>query len=473
MRAKRMILLPFLLAAVVNGWSQGNGKFTGIWEGKVNLGIELRIVFRINEKAGGLISTADSPDQGAYGLKCDTTIASGDSLFIGMKDLKASFAGVLTADSLLDGFFTQSARLPLSLKKVERPSERKPTQAPQPPFPYKSEEVEYDNKDQSLHYGGTLTLPEGTGTHPAVVLITGSGPQNRDEDIMGHKVFAVLADALSRNGIVVLRVDDRGIGKSTGVFADATSADFASDVNNSLDYLLSRPEVDKKKIGLIGHSEGGMIAPMVATGRKDISFIILLAGPGIKITDLMAEQNAAILRSANIGEKAVASYTTLYKALMQEIVTSADTAQAKAAASTRVQQWVAATDTALLKDLGLDSEKSRESLLAQLVNQFSRKWFRYFAQFDPQPYLRKLTGKVLAINGDRDIQVIATSNLAGIENALKKSRVKAYTIKAMPGLNHLFQTCVKCTLAEYGELEETFSPVALKVINDWVDKNVK
>jgi pimeloyl-ACP methyl ester carboxylesterase len=321
--------------------------------------------------------------------------------------------------------------------------------------------------------GATITIPEGKGPFPAALLITGSGPQNRDEEIMGHKTFAVLADHLTRKGFIVLRVDDRGVGKSTGNFANATSADFANDVSSGIDYLLTRPEVNKKKIGLIGHSEGGMIAPMLATQRKDIDFIVLLAGPGVKIIDLMTEQNAAVLRSVNMSKEAIEAYLPFYKEAISQIISAPDTATAYKAADALLKKWIAKTNEEIVTQLGMKDRSAQQSKLSTLSKQLSTPWFKYFLTFDPQPYLQKLQCKVLAINGGKDIQVIASQNLPGIETSLKKSKSKVYDIKELSGLNHLFQTCHKCTLQEYGELEETFSPVALQLVGDWMIKNVK
>lgn len=475
MKNRSFIILASLLAINFTGMAQAGKKLTGSWEGKLNVGVELRIVFHIKANDhGGLTATADSPDQSAFGLKCDTVIVSGaDSVQIQMNALNAGFAGRLVSDSVITGSFTQRMVVPLSLKKVDKPSVRVRPQTPKTPFPYKSEDIEYDNADKSLHYGATITIPEGKGPFPAAVLITGSGPQNRNEEMMGHQPFAVLADALTRNGFVVLRVDDRGVGKSTGVFSQATSADFASDVNTSLDYLLARPEVNKKKTGIIGHSEGGMIAPVVAAKRKDIDFIVLLAAPGIRIDELMAQQNAAILRSIGISQPAVDAYIPFYKQLMNKISTSPDSAAAAVDAGILFQQWVADTDPALLKEVGFDTEEVRKNAVSRFVGEFSGKWFKYFLAFDPGPYLQKLNTKVLALNGEKDIQVIASPNLAGIEAALKKSKTRNYTVKALPGLNHLFQTCTLCTIAEYGLLEETISSVVLEEIKEWLNKNVK
>ena len=299
MKRRSFFIAFFLFALMICGIAQSNDRFTGVWEGKLNIGVELRVVFHISDNGkGALVSTTDSPDQSVFGIKCDTTIIIGEKITIEIKELGGSFAGQLLNDSTIDGKIIQGVELPIILKKVSKPSERMRPQTPPPPPPQKSEDIEYDNADQSLHYGATITIPEGKGPFPAAVLITGSGAQNRDEEIMGHKLFAVIADQLTRKGFIILRVDDRGIGKSTGKFGEATSADFAKDVTTSINYLLSRPEVNPKKLGLIGHSEGGMIAPMVAADRKDIDFIILLAGPGVKIIDLNG--NIVLAKQINI-----------------------------------------------------------------------------------------------------------------------------------------------------------------------------
>ncbi len=475
MKIKYLLGILILSAlATTTSVAQAITRFTGTWEGKLDVGVELRIVFHIKENGkGALTATADSPDQGALGLKCDTAIVFSETLTIEMKDLNARFTGKLVNDSVIDGNFTQGAEIPLVLKKVDKPSERKRSQTPQPPFPYKTEEIEYYNKDKSLRFGATITIPSGKGPFPAALLITGSGPQNRDEDIMGHKLFAVLADHLSRNGFVVVRTDDRGVGKSTGKFEGATSADFAQDASAGVEYLQSRPEVNNKKIGLVGHSEGGMIAPMVATQRKDINFIVLMAAPGIKITELMTEQNIAILRSAGISTEATAAYSALYKKLLEQILNAPDTVAASSIVHKTIKEWADTTRQKLVEELDLHFAEKRNNIATSLAQIMSSPWFKYFLAYDPVVYLERIKCKVLAINGDKDIQVISSSNLAGIEQALKKGKAKNYHVTELAGMNHLFQRCTKCTLDEYGELEETFSPIALGVISDWLSKNVK
>lgn len=475
MRYKCFLLFFIVVLTAGTAVAQEHKKFIGDWEGVLNAGIELRVIFHIRDNGkNGLTTTADSPDQAIFDIPCDTTTVQGAILAIEMKSMNASFSGSLLGDSIINGEFKQGVVLPLQLKKGLQPSrERKRLQTPQPPFPYKSEDVEYNNKDKSLRYGATITLPLGSGPYPTALLITGSGPQNRDEEIMGHKLFAVLADHLTRKGYIVLRVDDRGIGTSTGQFDKATSADFANDVRAGINYLLSRPEVDKKKIGLIGHSEGGMIAPIVASQRKDIDFIVLMAAPGIPIIDLMTEQNAAILRSAGISSKGVSAYTPVYKKTITQILHTTDSAATIMQVQKTISDWADTTDPQVVKELGLELKENRDEMALTLAKAMLLPWFKYFLAFDPAPYLQKLNSKVLAIAGDKDIQVIASSNLAGITASLKKSKAKNVEIRELKGLNHLFQTCKNCTIEEYSQLEETISPVALMVISDWLDKHVK
>ncbi len=474
MKSKKFITVIIALAFSFCSSAQSINKFPGTWEGVLDLGVELRIVFNIKaDGKGGLITTADSPDQSAYGMKCDTTFLKADSLIIELKNLRARFAGMLINDSTLQGFFKQNNSLPLTLKKVEKASVKRRSQLPIPPFPYISQDIIYENANKTLKYGATITIPNGKGPFPAAILITGSGAQNRDEEIMGHKPFAVIADYLTRQGFIVLRVDDRGVDKSTGDFSKATTADFAKDVHTGVDYLLSRSEVDKTKVGLIGHSEGGMIAPMVASERKDINFVVLLAGPGVKIIDLMSAQNSAILQSMKVPEESVAVYRPFYKKLITKLADISDTTAALTMARKELKDWVDHAKNKTLIDLNMNTEEAREEIIKANVQALSSPWFKYFLKFDPAPYLKKMKCKVLALNGDKDIQVISKQNLPGIEKALKKGKNKNVEIKELPGLNHLFQTCKECTVAEYGILEETFSPAALKIIGDWLNKQVR
>ena len=444
-----------------------NERFTGTWEGTLQAGVDLKIVFHI-AKDGKV--KADSPDQSAFGLPCSDAIINQNEIRFEITEVKASYTGKLVNDSTMEGIFTQGVDLPLTLKKKGNPGLRKRPQTPLPPFPYSTEEVIYPNADSTLRFGATLSIPAGKGPFPAVVLITGSGPQNRDEEILGHKFFMVLADHLTRNGILVLRADDRGVGKSTGNFSKATSEDFAKDISTHVDYLLTRNEVNKKWIGLIGHSEGGMIAPMVAAARKDIAFLVLMAGPGVKCMDLLVEQNVAIARTAGTSEAAMDGLRTLFRKMATAVLATADMKTAFASASAIADDWAAQTDSSIQQSLGVETKKKRDQYVRSLVLEFQTPWFRYFLQFDPAPWLQKIKCPVLAINGEKDIQVISGQNLPGMKAALKKSKSKNYEVKELPGLNHLFQTCTACNTGEYGELEETLSPLALNSISEWLGR---
>lgn len=454
---------------------------SGIWNGTLNIAGELHLVLHLNLLNDGTYSgTLDSPDQNVSGIKCDkVSVEKGirgiHSMSFTIEKLKVSYTGNLLNDSTLSGTFTQGIQIPLEFKRTNVPYVAKQVnhpQTPKPPFPYRSEDVTYIN--DGLQYGGTLTIPQGKGRFPAVLLITGSGQQDRDETILGQKPFAVIADALTRDGFIVLRVDDRGIGNSTGDFATSTTADFVKDVNASVNYLISRPEVNDKKIGLLGHSEGAMIAPVVASQRKDIDFIVLLAAPGVKIIDLMAEQNAAVLKSTGLDSSLVETFKPVYKQIATIVETSPDTSTARQNILQYLNNWYSKTDPATLSALGFKSENEAREYGDELLKVFSSPWFKYFLQFDPHPYLTKLKKvKVLALNGSRDIQVIAKQNLPAVKSALEQGETKNFEVKELPGLNHLFQTCHTCTVAEYGQLEETIAPVALQTIISWLNQNVK
>ncbi len=454
---------------------------TGIWNGTLNVAGNLHIVLHINKLQNGLYAgTLDSPDQHASGITCDkvvvsTTAANNTTLNFTIDKIKISYTGSLINDSTVSGTFTQGVNIPLDFHRTNTPYTAKVIehpQTPKPPFPYKTEDVTY--KNDSLQYGATITIPQGNGPFPAVLLITGSGPQDRDETIFNQKPFAVIADALTRDGFVVLRVDDRGIGSSTGNFATSTTADFVNDVNASFNYLKTRPEVNTKKMGLLGHSEGAMIAPVVASQRSDVNFIVLLAAPGVKTVGLMAEQNAAVFKSTGVAAPVADSFKNVYKQVIVAITNATDTAAARQNALLVINNWYAKTDSTDLRALGFINPTTKDLYVQSMMSAYSSPWFKYFIQFDPQPYLTKLKKvKVLALNGSKDIQVVSQQNLPAVEAALKQGKTKNYEVKEMPGLNHLFQTCTKCTVQEYGELPETFAPVALQTITDWLNKNVK
>ena len=454
-------------------FSNAQTSVEGAWEGKLNTGsFSLRLVFHLKKDAAGLSGTMDSPDQGATGIPLSKVELKGDSLLMEVASINGKAVGRLVNDSTFSGQWSQGpASLPLALKKVAQPTKINRPQTPQPPFAYHSEDVIYSSKDASIQYGATITIPKtGAGPFPALILITGSGQQNRDEELFGHKPFAVLADYLTKQGYAVLRVDDRGVGKTTGKADMATSKDFAEDVKVGLDYLKSREEVDKTKLGMLGHSEGGMIAQLVAAERSDIAFVISLAGPGQKITELMADQGRAVMQSSGLSKQTVDAAAAFSSALVPAVIKAKSDSAARVAAKAIFDAWAKKTPQEMVQaTTGISSEKD----LNDMVDVYRSPWMMYFFQYDPAPYISKMKGKVLVLNGEKDIQVASKPNLTGWRSSLAKSGVKKYDIMELKGLNHLFQHCKTCTVPEYAQLEETFAPEALEAIGAWLKANIK
>lgn len=463
------LLAPVLLLSATAVAQQ---KFSGMWQGVLNAGRPLHMAFHIKDSTA---ATLDVLEQNVKDFAASGVNIIGDSIHINFSKLSSSYKGVITGTDVITGSWNQAGRsFPMEIRRNEKPAELNRPQTPRAPFAYNSEDVTFKSADKKITYGATLTVPKGNGPFPAVLLISGSGRQNRDEEVFGHKPFAVIADHLTKSGYAVLRVDDRGIGQTTGGDPGLTSADFVKDAAAALDYLKTRKEVDKKKIGMAGHSEGGMIAQMLATERADIDFIVLLAGPGIKATDLMMEQNGAILRANGAKEEVVTAYLELYKNIAEGVVAAKTKADVKTNVAGAIKKWREHTDPQIvMATTGISDNTSEEVVSEKIAQQFMDPWLRYFLAYDPKPYLEKMEVKVLALNGEKDVQVISKSNLNGMEMGLSKSKSKQYNVMEVPGLNHLFQECKQCTVAEYAQLEETFSPSALLMITEWLDKYVK
>ena len=319
------------------------------------------------------------------------------------------------------------------------------------------------NQEAGIKLAGTLTLPDSGGPFPAAVLITGSGPEDRNEAIFGHKPFLVLADYLTRRGIAVLRCDDRGVGKSTGDYTSATTEDLASDALVQVEYLKTRKEVDPARIGLIGHSEGGIIAPIVANRTEDVAFVVLLAGTGLPGDSVLMLQTALIARSNGATDSAVVEMTRLERRILDIVMQNEDTAKAGAALRALFRESLAGMDERGKEALGF----TEESIDAQ-VSTVLTPWFRYFLRYDPRPALRALKAPVLAIIGGKDLQVAPDVNLPAIKSVLEAGGNKDYTVRELPGLNHLFQHAETGAVTEYAKIEETIAPEALELVGDWI-----
>jgi uncharacterized protein len=351
-------------------------------------------------------------------------------------------------------------------------NKRNRPQTPQPPFEYNVDSVEYDNADKTVHLGATFTYPKTGKSFVTAVMITGSGLQDRDETIFNHKPFAVIADYLTKNGFAVLRVDDRNMGKSKGDIKNATSMDFADDVMTSINYLLQRKEVDKNKIGVIGHSEGGFIAPIIYTKWPKLAFIISLAGTGVSGFEISLKQATEPLKGL-IDSASLNAYYALEKTALQNITDNADKPDSVTLAAEKksYSDWKAAQPDTTLTTLHLKNVTT--DMFATQISFQLKPWVKYFLATDPAQFWGKVKCPVLVLNGEKDMQVNANQNIPAITASLQKAGDKNVTAKIFPGLNHLFQHCTKCTFVEYNELEETFAPEVLQVMADWLKKNFK
>jgi pimeloyl-ACP methyl ester carboxylesterase len=439
----------------------------GHWQGSLQ-GM-VRIVVHIERRGDGSLHGAlDSPDQGAMGLALDSLVFAGDSLRFALRMVGGGYAARMntTGDTLVGAWSQLGQTLPLALARTSAPPEPRRTQRVVPPYPYDTLAVSIANAAApGVTLAGTLTLPRGKGPFPAAILITGSGGQDRDETVFGHRPFRVLADHLTRNGIAVLRVDDRGVGGSTGKQAGATSEDFATDVIAGMDWLAKRPDIAKRKIGLIGHSEGGLIAPIVARQRRDVGFVVLLAGPGLRGDSLMILQSTAVRRAYVSSEEALGREAAAIRVAYGAAIAN-DSAGVVAAVRSLVDLQLGTSSGA-----SGGTTADRENLVNGAVRQIWSPWFRYFLAHDPAADLAGIRCPVLALNGDRDVQVVAKENLDGITNALRAGGNKDVTVMALPGLNHLFQACTACTVGEYAMIEETISPSALETVSGWIRRH--
>lgn len=456
-----LALLPTILLA------QQNQHFVGSWMGKLNVGAaELRLGVNLKADSAGLLhATLDSPDQKAYGLKTDKTTINGSKIVIEAKMMMAQYEGTLqVGDSTINGTWTQGGKtFDLNLKKLQRPIVLNRPQEPKQPFPYKSEEVKFLNTKANIELAGTLTIPQGAGPFPAVVLVTGSGPQDRNETLMGHKPFLVISDYLTRQGIAVLRYDDRGIGQSKGFFGTATSFDFADDAEAGLMWLKQQPLIDKNRTGIAGHSEGGLIAPIVASRNKDVDFVILLAGTGVTGEEIILAQAQLIGSKSGGSPEALKENDLLSRRLYAAIKKEPNNDKALPELKKIFEEGI--ENSKFLDEKIKTAQKEQAS---SILIQITSPWFRTFLELDPKPYLLKTKCWVLAMNGTKDLQVPCDLNLNTIDKYLKQAGNKHYKILKIDGVNHLFQHCDKGIPSEYSEIEETFAPEALNAMSDFI-----
>ncbi len=426
----------------------------GDWDGALHPGgVTLRLALHLKAGASGLSGTLDSIDQGINGLVLSHITTDASGLKFDVDPPGASFAGKVSSDGQsVDGAWSQRGQsLPLVFIRrgagTPQASLVRP-QEPKAPFPYQAQDVTFAGATASL--AGTLTLPTGKGPFPAVVLISGSGPNDRDELVAGHRPFLVIADYLTRRRIAVLRYDKRGIGASQGDYRAATTLDFAADAAAAVAYLRTRPEIEAGHVGLIGHSEGGLIAPIVAAKDPRIGFVVLLAGPGVDGETILQLQGAAIARIAGADAATIARSRALNAKVFAAVKGAKDYKEAAARATA-----VLAADPIAAK-----------APMGAIADAVASDWFRFFLTYDPVPALRRLRGPVLVLAGSKDLQVPPAENLPPIRAALADDHEAV--VEEIPGLNHLFQTARTGSPEEYAGIEETVAPAALARIAAWI-----
>lgn len=448
----------FLLLAL-GALSASAQALTGDWSGRLDAGqARLSLTFHFTLHEGRYTGSMDSPDQGAYGIEADSVVTDGHRLSVCLSKAGIRYEASLEGDSLLRGTFTQgTARLPLDLRRVDLLAMR--PQTPRPPFPYRSEEVSITNPQDGTTLAGTLTRPAGGQPSRAVILLTGSGTQDRDETLFHHRPFFVLADYLTRRGIAVLRCDDRGAGHSTGNPSATTTRTAADDAACMIAYLKTRPEIDSTRIGLLGHSEGGAIAFLTAARCPKVDFVVSMAGPGVRGDSILLRQNMVLARLKGMPESEVDSLRQMLCRIY-------------ALAESELSDEEVTEQVARLYEQQAGSSPLTDARRQEMRRQaaaFASPWMRCFLRFDPRSAISATNCHVLVLNGDRDTQVDATTNLNGICHALRKKPGRRVTVKCYPELNHLFQHCTTGLFTEYGQIRETISPEVLVDIAAWVN----
>ncbi len=433
-------------------------EYVGRWEGDIVIpGGKLGVQVDLSYEDGYWSGSIDIPMQGAKGLPLAAfEVIEDGGLRFSIADVPGNptFQGSLVDGVFKGGFLQAGQTMTFELRRGEAPKANRP-QEPKPPYPYLEEEVTFENGDVAL--AGTLTIPKGDGPFPAVALVTGSGPQDRNEEIFEHKPFMVLADHLTRAGIAVLRYDDRGTGESTGTFGTSTSEDFMGDALAAVRFMSEQDRINKKQIGLIGHSEGGLIAPMAAVRSKNVAFIVLMAGPGVAGSEILVRQVGLLSKAAGLDDDTIAAIQGEQKKALDLVTSGAD----KEAVQGQIRKLVQS-------QMG-DGTEGFEQAVSKAMADLTSPWFRFFLGYDPRTDLGKLKKiPVLALNGEKDLQVDPKQNLPEIEKALKAAKNKDVTIVELPSLNHLFQTAETGAVSEYYSIEETMSPAALDLIREWI-----
>ncbi len=475
-----MLGLPSLLHAQATASTDREPQW---WKGSFEaqgMTLDFVVAFRPTSDSDGYTATIDIPVQGAKNLALSEVVLTPERLGFAIPpppgapaiakavfELRREEDGRTANGTLQQSGFTFAVRMERVTEEEARAVGPPRPQTPKPPFPYEAREVTYQNPVDDTRLAGTLTIPPGSGPHPAVILITGSGAQDRDETLFGHKPFMVWADHLTRHGIAVLRMDDRGVGGSSGSTADSTSKDFANDVIAGLKFLQQQPEIDRRRLGLVGHSEGGIIAPLVASKSKDVACMVLLGGPALPGAKLLNLQLEALVRAAGLSEADIERQSQAQRKLIDLVVADAEADAVRDAARELIRVQFEALD---------ERNPSEEQLDGQTkvaVAQVSSPWMRWFLKHDPREVLVKVKCPTLALIGSLDLQVPPKENVPELAKAFRQAGNTQATVKELPGLNHLFQPAKTGLVAEYAAIDQTLAPAVLDEVTSWLREQLK
>jgi len=478
MKTKIISFFAALIFFTTNSFAQD--VVTGKWDGSLSvMGTTLKIIVNFKTEGDSVKGTIDIPEQSAKNLplinivyntpkiKFELNTGQGNAMFDG--EQKGDAISGVYSQSGMTGEFTIRRGVKTEVGKIEIETKVKP--------PYKIESVSFVNGENS--FAGTLTIPEYPGKHPAVVMITGSGPQNRDEEIVGFKIFGIIADHLTRNGIAVLRYDDRGVGESKGKsVSESTTEEFSGDVIEAVKYLRTRTDINTSQIGLMGHSEGGIIAPMCAVKDKNIAFIILMAGTGVSGKEIILEQSKLIQKANGASDEEIMKSNEILSEIL--LVAEKTTPGQGSEENWNIVKEKIKKEIIAEIDKQSDEEKKgiadKETYAENMANgqlaQMKSAWMKYFLSYNPAPTLEKVTCPVLMLFGSLDLQVPPSLNEKPMTDALKKAGNKDVTVKLFPKANHLFQEATKGSPSEYATLKKEFIPGFLDFVSAWILKRV-
>jgi len=431
----------------------GTFDLEGIWQGVLEAGgRSIRLVFRIERQGDGWQAVLDSPDEGVSGIAVESVYLEGRDVRFELPMVAAVYEGEIDQEGgrIVGAWKQGGGSFAVTLKPAEAVEKVRRPQDPEPPYPYREEEVRFENARDGITLAGTLTLPQTGAPFAAAVLISGSGAQNRNEEVFNHRPFLVMADTLTRRGFAVLRYDDRGVGDSEGNAEAADSRDLAGDAWAAAAGLLEREDIGA--VGFIGHSEGGLIAPMAAVEHPEIAFVVLLAGSGLPGDELLALQSRTILAARGVGKAQIDVIDQANRRIYDVVKAEPD----DAAAAEEIRS--------IMKSLGM-----QDSQIDAQIRGLLAPWMRFFLSYDPRPTLRELRCPVLALNGSLDVQVPPEENLGAIREALQEGGNPNFRVQRLEGLNHLFQHAESGQVEEYARIEETFAPEALELIAVWLD----